>query len=548
MIKKCLILLISVALSLSSFAVCAAESGAYYSESELENFENSLDFYMHFGITDKKAVSSTVTRREFAKIVLAYFYGDISGTYDDAVKTMQFSGSEEDLNQNITLEEALKYMAIGLGYGATDENYISVAYGIGVAKGVVGEADMPVTFFNIIKMLDNSLEIKRVEGSITEKGSYKITDNTVLNSVFKVERKTGTVTAVPGASLTSQKALKGHVYIDGTAYETDCVCTKEILGCRVDYYADIDNSEIIKFIGASEKYNVVTVYDAEDIISYADRQYRVYTDENKEKEKKVTLDGAAYILYNGRPAKQIGAKSMIPKVGRVILTDNDNDGDAEVVSVYSFDIKIISTIDSENERVIFKDNTKVEFEDEDYFAITQNGSAEELQFKSLKAETAVLVGKNDDGGVLLEILPGSITGTVGAIDEDTITIDGKEYPIMQNAYYEQKVKNGECGTFWLDCDKRVTAIVKVNTQMTYGFMINAAAKSDIGGNVEVKLYDQNGQMRIIKTASGINLDGTKVNSAVFLNALKKGTDTVQPQLIYFSVNKKRRTAKSRYGV
>lgn len=537
MIKKYLTIILSLAILLSAATVCAVDDKSYYSNGELESFERSVDFYTHFGITEKKTASSTVTRREFAKTAMAYFYGEMSGNNLSAAAS--FYGkelSDEELDKDITFGEALKCMAMGLGYGKTADNLIGTAYNIGVAKGISADTSMPVTFFNVVKMLDNSLEIKRIEGSLTESGNYEITNNTILNSVLKIERKHGTVTAVNGMSLTSRKVGKGRIDIDGTVYETDCVTDKSVVGCSVDYYIDLNNRETVKFIDTASKYNIITEYDAEDLISYGSRKYRVKI--NDDKEKTISLDSSAYIIYNGRPAKNITAKSMVPNIGRVVMTDNDKDGDAEVVSVYSFDIKIISTVDEANNRVLFKDGSKAELENEDDFSITKNGSAEELQIKALKSENVVLFGKNDDGGVLIELLPKSITGTLNVSDDENMTIDGIIYPVMPNAYYEKQIKTGECGTFWIDCDNRVAAVVKVSTQLRYGYLINAVLKSDIADRAEVKILDDGGQMRILETAPKINVDGKSLNSAAFLNELKKGGTEVQSQLIYFSVNDK----------
>ena len=54
MIKKFLILILAVMLALSANPVYA-DDNTYYGESELETFKNSLEFYMHFGITDERA-------------------------------------------------------------------------------------------------------------------------------------------------------------------------------------------------------------------------------------------------------------------------------------------------------------------------------------------------------------------------------------------------------------------------------------------------------------------------------------------------------------
>ncbi len=532
MIKKFLILILTVMLALSANFVYADDS-TYYSESELKTFESSLEFYMHFGITDKKSASSTVTRREFAKAAEAYFYGN------SGAQLTAFFGSDEkpeELDKDITLEEALKCMAAGLGYGRTGGDYVSIAYNLGVAKGIAAEQSMPVTFFNVIKMLDNALEIKLVESSLPGDGSYMLTDNTVLSRVFKLERKKGVVTAVSGTSLTSLKVGKNYVAIDGEKYETDCAAASNLVGCRVDYYVDVNNYNFVKFIGSTSKYNTVTEYDADEIDSYANRKYTISYDDDKQ--KYISLDDSAFIMYNGRPAANTTAGAMVPKIGRVVFIDNNNDGNAEVVSVYSFDIKIISTVDDTNNRIYFKDGSKTEADKYEYFTITQNGAPGELPLKSLKAETAVYTGESDKDGMLIEILPISITGKTEALNDDDIKIDGKVYELADNAYYENEVRVGDTATFWLDGKNRVAAVMKVNTQLHCGFLVNAAEDDGIADVAEVKLFDDYGQMRILKTAVKINVDGQSMNYRGFLETLKKGGNEVQPQLVYFSVNEK----------
>ena len=64
MIRRSLLLILTLILVLSSVPVVVASDGNYYSESELESFKKSLDFYTHFGVTDEKAAASTISRRE----------------------------------------------------------------------------------------------------------------------------------------------------------------------------------------------------------------------------------------------------------------------------------------------------------------------------------------------------------------------------------------------------------------------------------------------------------------------------------------------------
>lgn len=535
MIRRSLLLILTLILVLSSVPVVVASDGNYYSESELESFKKSLDFYTHFGVTDEKAAASTISRREFTKIIVSYFYGIETG-YTDAAKTLGFwneNETDETLNKDITFDEAQKYMVIGLGHIVTGEDYRITAQRLGVIKGVNAEWNLPITFFNILKMMDNSLEIKCIRRSLSGQDQYELTNSTVLDDVFKVRRKNGMITAVPDMGLVSSTVKDGYILIDNLIYKAECECDKNMVGHRVDYYVDKYDPDVVRFIG--NDYSVTTTYDAEDIVSYKNREYEVYR-ANTDSKKYILLDKSAYIMYNGRPALNITVQSMVPRTGRVVFIDNNKDNAADVVMVYSFDIKKITTIDYENMTLYFDGMDSVNLNEVEYLSIVNNGNNIELPFKSIKLNRVIFMGRSDDNGVIIELLPDTISGNIQYLSNDSIKINDVVYPFIHNWYCETGVKVGDKGTFFIDSLGRVVAMTDRLAEKRLGYLINAAKDDGIMGTYRVKIFDDSGNMQIITASEKINVDNVKGDGERLLAALKKGENKVIPQLVCFSLN------------
>ncbi len=528
-----------------------AEPAKYYTEAELTAYENLKGFYETFNIIDGgKKAATTMTKEELMKYAVAYFYGGMQTDYITAAKSAGFldaNATEESLAATADGANLAKVIVNGLGYSVTANSlggyplgYTAAALQIGAATGVSLNDGTPITYYTLLKVFDNSLEIAMLEPKIgSDKGTYEVSDSkTVLKDVFKAEKYKGIVTSVPGAKLPGEKDVKGNAAaIDSNLYDTD-MDLKDLLGHTVDYWVSTEDPDKLLYVGNSYKYNTTEVYEDDIIEKYDNRTYYIYKDGEKTSTEKITLADNANIIYNGRPATKITSASMKPNVGRIVLLDNTGDGDINTVFVYSFDVKRIVTIKSTDNTLYFKDGDSICTSDLDTLSITKNGSDAEIGFEKLEKEMVVLLGRADDGkGAVIESVTKKVSGKVNAMSEDYITIEDTEYGISEHYMREKDVSTGDKASFYIDSNNRVIAVTDISTKMTYGYFIKCEYLSSMDADLEVKLFDETGTMQILKLANKINLNGYGSKSpADFIETVKSGSDKVQPQLIQFQLN------------
>ena len=277
MVKKLLIFFTLVGMICFPQTILA-EPAKYYTEAELTAYENLKGFYETFNIIDGgKKAATTMTKEELMKYAVAYFYGGMQTDYITAAKSAGFldaNATEESLAATADGANLAKVIVNGLGYSVTANSlggyplgYTAAALQIGAATGVSLNDGTPITYYTLLKVFDNSLEIAMLEPKIgSDKGTYEVSDSkTVLKDVFKAEKYKGIVTSVPGAKLPGEKDVKGNAAaIDSNLYDTD-MDLKDLLGHTVDYWVSTEDPDKLLYVGNSYKYNTTEVYE-DDII------------------------------------------------------------------------------------------------------------------------------------------------------------------------------------------------------------------------------------------------------------------------------------------
>lgn len=528
-----------------------AEAAKYYTEAELTAYENLKDFYEELNIIDEgKKAASTMTKEELMKYAVAYFYGGMRSDYINAAKSAGFldiNANEESLSMTADGANLAKVIVTGLGYSVTAESlggypfgYTAAALKIGAADGVSLNDGTPITYYTLLKVFDNSLEITMLEPKIgADKGTYELSDSkTVLKDVLKAERYKGIVTSIPGAKLPGEKDVKGKVAaIDSNLYETDADMSG-LLGYTVDYWVSTEEPDKLLYVGNAYKYNTVYVYEDDTIEKYENRTYYIYKDDEKNSTKKITLAEDASIIYNGRPATKITAASMKPNIGRVVLLDNTGDGDINTVFVYSFDVKKIVTMKSSDNTLYFKGGDSICTGDLNTVSITKNGFDDEIGFQKLEKNMIVLLGISDDGkGAVIESITKKVSGKVTAMSDDYITVEDTEYGISDYYMHEREISTGTSASFYTDSRNRIIAVTDISAEMSYGYFVKCEYLSSMDADLEVKIFDETGTMQILRMANRITLDGYGGKSpSDFIETMKAGSEQVQPQLIQFQLN------------
>lgn len=150
--KLCLLLII---ISIFQLPQMSAAINSYYTEAEIENFNNLRGLYSALNVVapDCEAVTR-MTKEELVKYGVAYFHGGFLENYVEMAETSGYIESEEkkELSETATGADLVKIMVKGLGYDITIQNkndadeYIRVAVQVGILKGIKVAKESQITY------------------------------------------------------------------------------------------------------------------------------------------------------------------------------------------------------------------------------------------------------------------------------------------------------------------------------------------------------------------------------------------------------------------
>lgn len=551
MIKKLWLILTVLSFAVVPY-VSAAGQAEYYSDAEMVAFSEIKNFFENFGVVDTNTeAATTMTKADLMKYAVSYFCGaEYAG--DDYIETAKTKGfldpdaDEASLSEPAIGAHLAKVMTVGLGYnhvaqlsGGYPMGYMTTADSIGVTKGLaIGQND-DITFYNMLRAFDNSLEILWLEMEINGADiSYVLSETkTVLSEVFNLVHYRGLVTAVPGGKLLSQELFpSGRVMIDDELYSTEADSEK-YLGMKVDYYVDLDDRSVVRYIGNEYKYNVKEVYDAEMIHKYTDRAYQCYKSKVHTATKTIKLATDSYVIYNGQPATSIKSGDMIPELGRVEFIDNDNNGDADVVFIYSFEVKLVNLVNEKTETIFFDGGEQIDLSELDSVTIRKHSDNKKTSITDIEKGSVVLIATSDDGrGTVIEIITKKVEGKITTISDENISVNDTAYGLVKDYFAKKKFQIGANATFYIDSENRIVAILDVTASEKYGYVIKCYYDNDISEELILKIFDETGDMMHLSLANSFKLNGSNGSDTQLINALKSGAASVQPQLILYTTN------------
>lgn len=453
-----------------------------------------------------------------------YFYPDREITYAEACK--------------MTVA-ALGYEGDALRYGGYPSGYLTVASLLSLNKGVSAS----FTAGDMYRLLLNAAEtdIKTVTSYSSEGGvrSYGTdTDKSFLEAYHDVTKVKGVVTAGNGGYLydSTEEFAKNRVMIGNTEYYLG-----EAVICPLGYYVtayvkeDSDSlGETAEVIYADLSKNEVTYIAAEDVLPLNNRSSLPYKDEN-ERTQSIDIDGAL-VLYNGRACEGWQKSDIEISDGYIEAIDNDRDGAADVVSVWSAAYLEVDYVNrySDTHDYIFYDKNKANnvFIDLKDMCFSCN-----TELKNIKSGNIleVFCSKNNDF-VKINLLSETVSGTVNGIGTDgSILIGEREIDTASyfDTYYEKELSLGESTTVVLESSGKAVAV----TSAASGFMKFAyfeATNEDgaLNEDIQLKLFTEDEKVITPKLAEKVVLNGkreTKKDAYKMLSTHKK-------ELIRFHLN------------
>ncbi len=481
----------------------------------------------------------------------AYAKGVINGYEDNTFRP----------SDNVAYEEAIKMIMCTLGYTASVDatpwyaNYISIAAQKGVTKvaSQIGAAETPASRACIAQLLYDSLDVRIVENN-------EVTDKTILNDYLNYEKTTGIIYSNDVTSIESQDVnlRENEIMIyakepNTNSYELHTYITtdtnlKNYLGYEVDFYYTTS--------GSTRTIALCVLNDAEPLVisasdvetgtsSNSQLKYYMNKDDNKEKVANISSDNV--VIYNGklygnsRNASRFDV-SMIPLIGQVKLIDSDNDRIYDVIDITAYDVYYVSSKSSTSYEIVDNviqpaENKTLKLDkasDANLSIVDKNGK--ELEFSSIAVGNIICYTKSNGGTPLKKaiVLSDKVTGTISAVQNDTITISGKDYyisnaaPWLNGGKLDEAPQNQDSGTYYLDLNGDVVAYTKNATSVStyYGFVIAYAEdKESFDGDVTFRILNSAGSTQYVKTYRSTSVDGEPCSKGTdVLNALRDAAD------------------------
>ena len=502
--------LLAAAILLSSVSAFAYEFDQY-SDDDNTAFLQRQQLFMSLGVLDEaKDAQELVTRAEFAHILVRFFDLNRYAAYIDNISFTDISSEKyaKDIEcvyankimtsmdsklfrpgDPITVKDVARGIVCALGYeyaahvkyGKNDEAYVSAGNELKLFKGLRSKEDVyAISYIELLRVLENSLDVNFVEFDFGDGGTmqYKVSDNTVLNSVFKCEKASGIVTATPITGLyDGNETGMEQVEISGVRYGCG-VNTEDLLGYQVDYYYTIDDARVLCICKDLDKNNELVI-NTTDIDDYRSRRYTYYT--SRGSTKHIDLPAGCAVIFNGRANTSSDSVSfnMVPKNGTVKFIDNNNDGKYDVVLIEEYISMVVGTVDTINQTIYDKFDNTLNYSIRDIsekFISVRSSDGKEASFKNIKAGNVVSVAQSKDKTrTKIIISTKKIEGTLNQINEDYVLINDVRCETSSDVRNISGVKSGKTVTAYIDYNDRVVYVEQKNgsievVYLTKGFV------------------------------------------------------------------------------
>lgn len=411
-------------------------------------------------ISEDYSQERTVTLNEFLKATVNMMSEDTVAddeVYDTAlVYGLIKKADKTELQSAVSFERALNIALNAMGYthivemtGNDVNSVIESARSAELLTNVSGKVGESITGEAVINLLYNMTEAPIFDVTITGgKVEYEMSeDKTVLSYFRKISVIEGTVTATDSTSDSGADGLEnGKIAIGDVIYDCDFDYTDDIIGLQVIAYVyDVEDEARVLYIGLNSKKLDKHEIDAKDIDFVANNfSYLSYVDNNKV--KKLNLNPALKVVYNGKFYDEYTKEDLMPKLGGITVIDTDDDKKYDYVHVKSYQTMVVTNVSVTYKTITSKYSYKGSLESLDLsgndITVKYYKDGAEIPLSDIRSGDVlnVAISKNETYKLISiyvssDTLIGQVTGRNDT--EKTVKIGDAEYPVSY-IYYEAK--------------------------------------------------------------------------------------------------------------
>lgn len=552
--------------------------------SEIDNqytLEEQATIYKEFEILKSLKITGEYENSEFLpyeSITLGEFYGlvlNIAGECSvknirDIEEVKTAAGlwgkelNESKLDSTVSCADAVKVLLELTGNiyklernkkYPTDNDYMTEAARVGILDGMKISSGKVLNRITAMQILLNTVDVDFTEVEFYSNGqirSIKKTERTVIEEYRDIYIIKGTVTQTADASLYGETEIEeGFIEIDGNIYKTK-KDYDDLLGYRVEGYAQYVKSdmETLLYLEKSLQQKVIEI-DAEDIKTISEN-LRSITYYQSGKTRTVSILPSLRVIYNGAHLDKFTAKDLVPKIGKIVLIDNNNDGKHEVMCITDYRVFAVASLNTGEETICGRipsngEAEKFYYGDFERIAVYKNGEPVKLSEIKRADVLSVVVPKSFEARLKIYISDKTVTGSVKSIDEeeDVLTVEGTDYKLSEALLSQIEKKNekypqlGKDYVFHLDVSGEIVYCdyLKEN-ELSYAFMRKAAEDGTLKKIYQIRIFTTDGKWYTRELAEKIKLNGEKKNDEDVYNLIKD-----EAMLIMFGLNSEGKVAK-----
>lgn len=503
------------------------------------------------------ALGSTLTREKLAEYLIAIADSSNAAGYDvtfDDQEQISSNAPGNAVSLGLMSAYANSFRPKAAATYADVYQGFSVLLGIPMAnltytqaaiknKFYVAEEDAVVTNEGFLSVAKKALECEVYEIKNFTGGnvSYKKGGN-ILEVYLDIYSGKGQVLGY-GKSVISaagEEMADGEVLIDGAVYLTGKVDMQPLLGHYVNYYyyAPENDDDYVLCYAQTNSATKITVIDADDISDSSTKYVLKYRKDGVGGEKTKNFPLGTKFLYNGKllPEADMTDDLFDIETGTVTIIEVEGGIDVVIIECYLYaevkeirnDGVLVRVYDDDGnpgERLII-----AEEEPEDY-TLEVYKAGETASFLNINVGDFIAFADATDRygerSVTIHILSDFIRGKYTGVDDEYITIDGKEYNAVENLKYilsEKHVAIGDDVAVYYDLKKQhIVGVVNVLIEEpVYGLFIRGYYENEGDSKVLFHILTQAGEHKQFAIAERPTLNGKRIYIADELEKRQNG--------------------------
>ena len=253
------------------------------------------------------------------------------------------------------------------------------------------------------------------------------------------------------------------------------------------------------------KNRIITVSSEEIATRSVTAEKFCYYQDGRSKSEQIPK--SATLIYNGGQIK-ISAEALCPELGTVTLIDNDSDGQIDVIRVMDYRTIQVSGISKSSYTITDKmggESIELDPKSIDYDVVLEK-DGQPATFESIEMDDIISYAASSGNKKDIKygiISSKTVTGVLGEVAEDSVTIGEQEYPIGRSL--QGSLSAGEEGEFYLDFTGRIVA-KKSAADVVYGYLNDLYM--DTFGSVQAQIFTENDRWVILDVNEKLKFNGT----------------------------------------